>query len=76
MYMTRYSESNPFENTTEFDGEDSERNVVDSLYFSNATKMDAIQVIYNLVRANSTSIDNELKEKDYTSVTVESLDST
>lgn len=40
MYMTKYTEINPFENV----------NLADSIYFSNATKMDAVSLVYNVVR--------------------------
>lgn len=58
MYMTRYTEINPFENES----------VADSVYFSNATKMDAVNLVYNVVRDLQTSIDESLKDKDYSLV--------
>ena len=63
--MTRYTEINPFENV----------NLADSIYFANATKMDAVSLIYNVVRDLQSSIDESLKSKDYSTIKASELGS-
>ena len=65
MYMTKYTEINPFENV----------NLADSIYFSNATKMDAVSLVYNVVRDLQSSIDESLKNKDYSTIKASELGS-
>lgn len=73
MYMQRYMDSDPFGNTTIFQTEESSENVVDSIYFQNATKMDAVQIIYNVVRDLQPDFDETLKDKNYAETDAASL---
>ena len=71
MYMSQFTDTNVFDNTTILSGDEaSEKNVVDQMLFGEATKMEAMSIVYNVVRELSPTLDSSFRDKDYATANV------